>query len=278
MGQISYLRRLACAGAFGSLVLSSTPAPATPRAQPFSYPHATLFKGELELEQFVDLIPMRVPREDADGTRAVTALRSELQTEFEYGLSDQLELGFYLVFRQGASATTPALRFQGVKQRLRYRFAAEGDWPIDVGVYGELAEYHNELEFEQKLLLSRRFGRFTAVSNLWVEQEYYFQTETWKYVYNPTVAASYELSPSAIVGVEYWARGRFDDPGAPSADSSELDASGTRHYLGPTLMVQGGGHFITLGTYLRLDHLGDRLAPNDPWGKVWVRILLGVGL
>jgi len=261
------------------LLSTSVPAAATPRPLPFSYPHATLSEGETEIEEYVDLIPVRVAREDDDGTRAVTSLRAELQTEFEYGISDRLELGLYLAFRQGASAGTPALRFQGIKQRLRYRFADEGEWPIDVGVYAEIAEFHNEFEFEEKILLSKRLGRVGLVTNLWVEQEYYFQLEEWKYVYNPTAAVTFEITPSAVVGLEYWAHGRFDDGSDGVTDDDVLvDVSGTRHYLGPTLMLQGGGSFVALAPYFRLDSLGDRLEPGDPWGKVWFRLLIGIGL
>ena len=252
---------------------------ATPRPLPFSYPHATLFEGEAEIEQYVDLVPVRVEREDDDGTRAVTSVRSELVTEFEYGVTDRLELGLYMEFRQGASAATAAMRFQGLKQRLRYRFADEGEWPIDVGVYGEIAGFHNEFEFEQKLLLSKRLGRVGFVTNLWVEQEYYFQIEEWKYVYNPTAAVTFEITPSVVVGAEYWAHGRFDEEeGGATEDELLVDVSGTRHYLGPTLMLQGGGHFVALARYFRLASLGERLEAGGPWGKVWFRVLIGIGL
>jgi hypothetical protein len=252
---------------------------ATPRPLPLSYPYATLHQGETEIEQSADLVPVRVEREEDGGTRAVTSLRSELVTEFEYGVTDRLELGLYMEFRQSASAATPALRFQGLKQRLRYRFAEEGEWPVDVGVYGEVAEFHNEFEFEEKLLLSKRLGRLGFVVNLWVEQEYYFQLEEWRHIYNPTAAVTYELTPSAIVGVEYWARGRFDEVTPVAAeDDGGYSPGGTRHYVGPTLMLQGGGNFVAFAPYFRLDALGDRLEPGDPWGKVYFRVLIGLGL
>ena len=170
--------RLAFAANCAALALSAS-AFGNPHPLPFSYPYQTLPKGKVEVEEIADLIPMRVAREQADGTRdAVTAVRSELQTEVELGVTDRLELGLYFDFKQGATAGTPALRFGGLKQRLRYRFAEEGDWPVDTGVYFELAEYYNEVEIEEKLLLSKRFGYLTAVCNLWVEQEYYFQSSS----------------------------------------------------------------------------------------------------
>jgi hypothetical protein len=270
--------KLASAGMVLALALLSTRGGATPRPLPFTYPAQTLPEGSLEVEQYVDIVPVRVAREDADGTRAVTSLRSVLQTELEYAFTDRLEGAFYFTFRQNASASSPVLTFQGVKQRLRYEVSERGVWPIDVGVYGEIAEFHNELEFEEKILLSRRFGAFSAASNLWIEQEYYFQIPEWRFLYNPTIGATYDLSPNFVVGMEYWVRGRFDD-GDSSADATTSEiASGARHYLGPTFMAQTAEVFLTLGVYARLDHLGDSAVVGDQYGKVWVRALIGVHL
>jgi len=162
-------------------------------------------------ETSVDVGPARGARELDDGTlEGVTAPRYVIQTELEYGLTDRLELGMYLVWRQAASAETPFLRFQGLKQRLRWRLAEPGAWPVDVGLYLEVAELHDELEFEEKLLLRKAWGPLEAVVNLWVEQEWYFQTGETKYLYNPTAGLTWELSPAVTLGPEYWMRGPFD--------------------------------------------------------------------
>ncbi len=261
-----------------ALVVAAPEAGANPHPLPFSYPYQTLPKGKIEVEEIADFIPMRVAREKDDGTRdAVTSLRSRLQTELELGITDRLELGLYFQFQQGASADTPALRFDGMKQRLRYRFAEEGDLPVDIGLYFEVAEFHNEIEIEEKLLLSRRFGYLTTVANLWVEQEYYFQAREWKLLYNPTVGAHYELSPSFMLGLEYWARGRFDKV-EPSAGQAASDSpSGARHFLGPTVLLQSGEAWWSTGVYARLDNLTEALQAEDPYGKVWIRTMIGMG-
>jgi hypothetical protein len=253
---------------------------ANPRPLPFSYPYVTLPEGALEVEQYVDLIPVRVVRELPDGTtEGVFSVRSQLQTELEYGLTDRLEIALYFTFRQGGSATTPFLRFQGLKQRARYRFAELGEWPVDVGLYLEVAELHDEIEVEEKILLSRQLGPVTAVANLWIEQEWYFQTGEIKHIYNPTLGVSYELSPRLSLGAEYWVRGRFDSDPAPAGSGEEDDATTTTaHYAGPTLLLQAKQVWLAVGAYARLDRLGTGLAVGDPFGKVWVRTLLGIDL
>jgi hypothetical protein len=270
---------IACASCVALLLAPA--AVANPHPLPYSYPYQTLPQGKIEVEEIVDLVPVRVSREKLDGTRdAVTALRYQLQTELELGITDRLELGLYFAFRQGATADTPALRFEGMKQRLRYRFAEEGDLPLDIGVYLEVAEFYNEVELEQKLLLSRRFGYLTAVANLWVEQEYYFQDQEWKLIYNPTAGAVYEFSPSFMLGLEYWARGRFDDAASASGEATPATSdspSGTRHYLGPTFLLQSGEAWWSTGVYARLDHFSEDAAADDPYGKVWIRTMVGLG-
>jgi hypothetical protein len=258
---------LAVVAAFAATALPAL-VQANPRPLPFSYPYETLPAQKFEIEQYADLVPVRVVRENPDGTSSgVFSLRSVLQTELEYGITDRLELGWYFVFQQGASAGTPVLGFDGIKQRLRLRLAEEGEWPLNVGLYLELAEFHDEFEVEEKILLSRRLGRLNLVANLWVEQEYAFQADETEFLYHPTLGATYEISPQVIVGAEYWARGAFGDP-----------LTDARHYLGPTFLLQSGELWLSAGAYLRLDRLASNVELADPNGKVWFRAVIGIGL
>ena len=89
----SFISTLVFSGLFASSAL------ATPRTLPFSYPYETLSKGELELEAYTDVNPLRVAADPADSTAGLLwSPEYRLQTEFEYGLSDRVELGFYQVF------------------------------------------------------------------------------------------------------------------------------------------------------------------------------------
>ena len=259
------------------LSCSGSGALATPRPLPFSYPAETLPKESLELEQIVDVVPVRVAREEAAGSKAVTSLRSELTTEFEYGLTDKVEIALYFAFRQAASATSPYFQFRGIKQRVRWEISDQSYWPLGLGVYGEIAEYHDEFEFEEKILLSRHFGRIGVQANLWVEQEYYFQDDDWRFIYNPTAGGYYEFSPNFTLGAEYWARGRFDSDGIATATAEDAPST-TKHYAGPTAMLQRGEYFVSAGAYVRLDHLADTIAVGDQWGRFYGRLMLGLHL
>lgn len=262
-----------------ALVLAghSLEAEATPRPLPFSYPAETLPEKALELELIADVVPVRVAREEDAGSSAVTSLRSELTTEFEYGLTDKVEIALYFAFRQAASATSPYFQFRGLKQRVRWEISDQSYWPFGLGVYGEIAEFHDEFEFEEKILLSRHFGAIGVQANLWVEQEYYFQDDDWRFIYNPTVGGYYTFSPHFTLGAEYWARGRFDSGGTATATAEDAPNT-TKHYAGPTAMVQRGEYFLSAGAYVRLDHLSDSVAVGDPWGRFYGRVMLGLHL
>lgn len=262
------------------LLLASVAAPrsasANPKLLPFSYGTRTMAPGDLEMEGYIDTVPMRVARELEDGTsEAVTTPRYVLQTELEIGLTERLELGIYTQFRQAADADGAPLQFQGLKQRVRYRVTEPGEWPVDVALYGEIAELRDEIELEEKILLERRFGAFTALANLWIEQEWYWIADETKFLYNPTVGLAYELHPAATIGLEYWARGRFDTADGMTGDD---ESGGTRQYLGPTLTVQKGEYWLTLGAYARLDRLGEDVVLDDAGGSAWIRLILGIGL
>jgi hypothetical protein len=257
-----------------AILLVAAPAAATPRSLPFTYPYHTLPAGVSELEQYVDIVPERVPRERADGTlEGVLAHRYQLQTEFEYGITDRLEAAFYLVFRQSGAVGPGSLSFQGVKQRLRYRIATDDEWPVGMGAYFEVAEFNDEIELEEKLIFGRRFGRVQVLANLWFEQERYFQVKETKFIYNPTIGATWEWSPSVITGLEYWVRGRFDN-GTASTDAP----TGAHHYLGPTLLLQGHTMWFSVGAYVGLTSVGKGFQVGQPYGPLWIRALLGVDL
>src|SRR5262245_52459667 len=90
---------------------------ANPRPLPFTYPYETLGAEEAEIEQYIDTTPLKTPDPDNPGGQ-LWDQGYRLQTELEYGITDRLELGLYLVF---ANDPGGPLAFDGTKQRLRFR-------------------------------------------------------------------------------------------------------------------------------------------------------------
>src|SRR5260370_20753757 len=160
-----------CSALLGVLACSAG-ALASPRPLPFTYPYETLGEGELEVELYGDMTPLRVLANRGQSTgRHLWEPAYQLQSEFEYGVTDRVELGFYQVFEatpvDGGSNT---MTFDGFKWRVRTRLAEAGEWPVDVALYLELETLHDEYSLEEKVILAKRFGRAHWMANLWVEE------------------------------------------------------------------------------------------------------------
>src|SRR5258708_38711356 len=69
--------------------------PASPRPLPYTYPYETLGEGELELELYGDFTLLRVADAAGGAEGRVSEPAYVLQNEFEFGVSDRIELDFY---------------------------------------------------------------------------------------------------------------------------------------------------------------------------------------
>jgi hypothetical protein len=265
--------RHALGGAIALLgTLATTQALANPRPLPFTYIYETLSQGESELEQYVDMTPVRVYSVSGD---RVWYAASQFQTEFEYGITNRLELGLYVTFTPSNAnySLTPTLtNGNGLKQRLRYRLAEVGQWPLDIALYGELSENEREVELEAKLILQRHFGPLRLVANAWAEREYYYDGEK-EWVLNPTAGAVFEVTPTIQPGVEYWMRAEFSDEGGTRSFNQ-----GPVHYGGPTMLLEFGKFWWSTGVYFRLSDIHRSAALGDAFGKYWFRSVVGIGL
>lgn len=248
---------------------------ANPRALPFTYPYQTLEKGAIEVEQFVDVTPS-LALSSSTGAPANLGLFL-FQTEFEYGLTDRLELGLYFQFAPQAGdgfAGAGALGSTGAKQRLRYRIGREGELPIDVSVYGELTETDREFEIEAKVNLEKRFGALRLMTNLWTEYELYYDGKR-EWVLNPTLGATYQILPELHAGLEGWVRAEFPEAGVPDPRPFGL---GPHAYVGPAFMFNFGRLWWSVGAYFRVSDAERPVEVGDSFGKVWLRAIAGVEL
>jgi hypothetical protein len=256
-------------------VVFAESAHATPKFNPFTYPYDTLGEGEVEMEQYADVVPLKA--QNAGTGAAQWYAGTQFQTEFEYGITNRLELGLYIAFAPSgpSSLTSTAVLTEGtgVKQRLRYRFVDEGVWPIDVALYGEVVENDREIELEAKVILQKRIGRLRALINLWGEREYYYANLR-EWVINPTAAVSYQATPSIFPGLEAWMRAEWPDPAVHPRPFN----LGPIAYVGPTMSFNFGRFWWTTGAYLRMNEPFRSLAPGDAFGNVWFRSIVGIEL
>jgi hypothetical protein len=248
---------------------------ANPRPLPFTYPYETLAEDEAEIEQYVDMTPVRaIPV--ATGQPAWLNIY-RLQTEFEYGITDRLELGLYAQYVPSPSdawSSVPSFAGgNGMKQRLRLRLAEEGEWPVDVALYGEVSELENELELEANVILQKRFGKARAMVNLWAEREFYYDGRG-DWVLHPTAGLTYEVTPTFHPGVEYWMRAEFPDDKPPQ----KVFNDGPHHFIGPAVMLSFGKLWWTTSVYWRANEPNRTVQVGDNAGHVWVRTVIGLSL
>jgi hypothetical protein len=170
----------------------------------------------------------------------------------------------------------------GAKQRIRYTLAPLGEWPIDVGVYGELSENEHELEFEGKILLQRRIGKLRVDANLWAEYELYFARQSdgsiqRDVVLDPTLGATYEISPRFHVGIDSWLRGEYptNQVNAPAVRPFAL---GPEYYIGPAVMMSFGKMWWTAAMYVRATDFDETPPQGSYFGRVWFRSMFGYNI
>jgi hypothetical protein len=255
---------------------------ATPRTLPFTYPNETLPEGSLELELYTDVIPLRVMADPADPAKGLLWEPGyKLQSEFEYGISDRWEVGFYQVFAADpVDGGGNAFSFDGLKWRVRTRLAEPGELPVDIGLYFELETMHDELSFEEKVNLQRKFGVARWMANLWVEQVLERPLDTKEhgrkvaFIVNPTTGFSFQVTPSFHPGIEYWARGELSPDGETPQDRANQRV---HHFIGPTAHVNFGRLWWSCGLYAHLNGSGST-QPGDQYGPIWFRSVLGFEL
>jgi len=260
-----------------AIAASSATSRANPRALPFTYTTDTLARGAVEIEQYVDLVMLRAI--SPNSTNVEWYLPSAFQTEIEIGLADRLELGLYMTFvpdagEQFASKALFPGTGNGLKQRLRYSFADPGALPVDIGVYGELAENEREVELEAKVLLQRRFDRLRIAANLSGELELYFSGQR-ELVINPSLGATYEIAPNLHVGIDSWLRGEYPRNPPPSERTFGL---GPQAYVGPAVMMNFGKLWWAVAGYVRVTDRSHHLIFGEPYGPLYVRSMIGYDL
>ncbi|MDP2314665.1 MAG: hypothetical protein Q8P41_17305 [Pseudomonadota bacterium] len=181
----------------------------------YSYGYGTVPRGGVEVEHYA------TAQEDGGGTEWAH------QVELEYGITDQLEAGLYLVAEQPAAG---ALAFAGYKARLKYRFGSAGVGPVDTAIY---FEYIGSPAFdthgvEAKLIFGKTLGSFEAALN--AEYKLTFG-EGLEHEIEPTLGLGYKITPHFLLGAEV--RNEIEWAGTEPA--------GVFLWAGPTVHLAGEG-------------------------------------
>jgi hypothetical protein len=249
-GQMHKISALAIGASVAGWSLSAN---ASPHQLPYTYPYELETPGGLEIENYIDVNPVRVATAPA-ATTTQPSFDYTLFTEFEYGLSDHFELGLYVVFEQTPppDGSPASLQFDGVRQRIRWKIGEEGDLPVDMNLYFEVSEMHDELEVEQKWILQKRFGALRFLANFAIEEDHPWPTNDVFFEFEPSGGFAYEFSPIFSAGLEFWGNGRIGNSTYASAEDTWNNEF--HGFLGPAVHLNFGKFWWTTGLYTRLDN------------------------
>jgi hypothetical protein len=250
---------------------------ATPRPLPFTYNYETLGEGELEVEQYVDMVPVKVL--NATGA-PVWVPASQFQTEFEYGITNHLELGLYVTLAPSPNtnefphATPPLTEGNGAKERLRLRLFDEGVLPVDIDLYGELVENEQELEIEAKIILQKRFGNLRLAANLVAEHDFLYASREQDTVLDPSLGVTYQVTPVFQPGIDSWMWSEFTNVATAGATPFNNQPN---VYVGPAVLLNFGKIWWSTGAYLRVTSFAHTMQPGvDSFGPLWFRMIVGL--
>lgn len=209
-------------------VAVARPAHADRRILGYTYPYMTLPAGAAEVEHYLDARLQKSDDPSTAGQERQWRPSWQHQVELEYGITDRLDFGFYNVFAQKPYGS---MEYEGIKLRSRYRFADQGDLPLDIAVYAEGFYYNDEAGFEERLILSKSVKQLELHLNLKTEQEWAIHGpgREMELVLNPSAGAGYHIASWVAVGAEYYGRTALE----------EEKWSRMAHYAGPTLSFMG---------------------------------------
>jgi hypothetical protein len=257
---------------------------ATPRPLPFTYNYESLGEGELEIEQYVDLDPVKV-LPNSGNPAGVWVPASQFQTELEYGITSHFELGLYLTLAPSPPGSefgqpTPSLtEGNGSKQRIRWRLFDEGKLPLDLGLYGEITENEREFEVEAKVILQRRFRNLRLMANLTGEHEWYWASSQQDWVFEPSAGLTYQVTPVFQPGLDAWMWLERSAPAIPGISGGTPFNQGPNAYVGPAVLLDFGKLWWSTGAYVRVTNFNHTMEPGvDAFGPIWIRMIFGISL
>lgn len=236
------------------LVLGANIASADSRRFAWSYESTTSPAGLGEYEQWVTW------KTDKDTDAEYDRL--EFRQEFEYGLTDRLQLGFYFAnWRRTTTAAGTTTQVRSSSAELIYNLTDPANAPVGAALYAEVSLGQEVFELEAKLLLEKSLGRTLLVANTVLESEW--EHEQWaddKGVFEQTIGVSHQITPRVMLGAEGLLEIEIED---------WEEAGDPLLYLGPNASVRSEKWWITTSPLFQLS--SEEGEPNLSW-----RTLIGI--
>lgn len=235
---------------FGVLLFSPHTLMADTKTFAYTYPARTIQEGELELEHYLDagLQQWNNPATEKKET-AWSEVDWKHQVEFEYGITNAWDFGFYNVFSQKPYSD---FKYEGIKLRTRYNFGEGRHWRMDPGLYLEVGYFGDAVKFEEMAILSLTENIFETSLNLKAEQEIEYGGSSTEVEHELIIsyAAGFHIGAQTALSLEYYGKAKFEE--------GELDYF--VNYLGPTFHVAAGPFYWNIAAQPQLGNNKDKAA------------------
>ncbi len=225
-----------------ALLAIAAPANAGSRRFAYSYETTTMPAKAMELETSVTWTTNRPSDGDFE--------RFDIRHEFEYGVTDRLQLAFYFLdWRyQESSKDAGEITFQDVAVEAIYNLTNPNTSLFGSALYGEIKGSDDFIELEAKLLLQKNYGAWMFVYNIGGEVVWEHDYTDDEAEFKQSLGIAYELSPAWSVGGEV-----LHELAVPDVESFGDSAV----YAGPNVSWRSGRFALTTTAMWQLTQLAD---------------------
>ncbi len=196
--------------------------------------------------------------------------------EVEYGVTDRFTASMYFNFNEVKSSgninPSKPLSLSTTSFEFRYRLTNPSEYFIDPALYFELSYGGDKIEYEPKILFTKRFNDFISVMNINSEIERDIAGKETESAFELTLGLAYELNKNISIGLEF----RNDRNYKEIYEKEENQAT----FIGPTISFHGGRIYLVVNF---LTQVGGGPTSNNNLDlvgheKYEIRTILGVEL
>ncbi|MCK9209932.1 MAG: hypothetical protein M0P61_03750 [Ignavibacteriaceae bacterium] len=202
--------------------------------------------------------------------------RFQPRMEFEYGITDRLTTSFYMNFNsqqiENPTTSSKEFAFAGTAVEFRYRLTELGEYMVDPAVYFELTYAGSEIEYESKLILSKRIGSIITALNITGEIGRDVIANKHETSFELTGGLGYDITPTFAASLEFKNHSNFNNIYGRKANSAL--------FIGPSINLLTDKFYFTVNFLAQVTGEPAVKSGLDLTGheKYEIRTILGIEL
>lgn len=196
--------------------------------------------------------------------------------EVEYGVTDRLTASMYFNLEETKSSENnfepEPLSLSSTSVEFRYRLTNPNQYWLDPALYFEFGYGGNEISYEPKVLLTKRFGNFLSTINFATEIDRNPTTSETESDFEISAGLAYELSKNFSLGLEISHHKNFSGIWGGEINSAT--------FAGPTLSFRSDRLYLVMNVMPQISGNPSTVSGLDLVGheKYEFRTILGIEL